>query len=117
DPALREQVAHRMGGGLELVARAGHGWIDNAVEPQVPLEQRIGLAGKSHVESAMLRAMRHGGCLGHFIHESLSRSGADVRIRWRSRARSDETTHPRAYPPSRRQVLRGWPRCRGVPLT
>ena len=36
-----------MGGGLELVARAGRGRIDNAVEPQVPLEQRIGLAGKA----------------------------------------------------------------------
>jgi hypothetical protein len=44
----------------------------------MPLEQRIGLPGKAYgVESAMLRAMRHGGCLGHLIHESLSRSGAE----------------------------------------
>jgi hypothetical protein len=62
-----------MGGGFELVACAGRGRIDNAVEPQVPLEQRIGLPGKADgVESATLRAMRHGGCLGHLIHGSLT---------------------------------------------
>ena len=55
------------------LSRAPARRIDHAVEPQVPLEQKIGLAGKLHgVESAMLRAMRHGGCLGHLIHKSLT---------------------------------------------
>ena len=62
-----------MGGGFELVARAGRGRIDNAVEPQMPLEQRIGLAGKAGgVVPLSPRVLRHGGCLGHLIHGSLT---------------------------------------------
>ena len=91
-----------MGGGFEFVARAGRGGIDNAVEPQVPLEQRDGLFGKA--DGVVPGSPGLFGTADALLISSMSPSRGVVQMSGYDggRARGDETTHPRAYPPSRR---------------
>ena len=54
-PALREDVAHRAGKRLETLARAGGRRIDDVVEDQVPLVERVVRPGELDRAAAVLR--------------------------------------------------------------